>query len=327
MTWFIFIGDLVVMAALFGVAAYLFLRANPAPWWWFALLLGLLVFTVLYLILYPGLGDYPGMLRWTQETQIQQSAARDQDKNAARRARWQGMTAAELAADAAAMRTAGRLFRHNCAACHAEDAGGIPGIAPDLTDHAWNWGGSEAQIRQTITAGRTGLMPPLGAALGEEGITEVAEFVLHGLDRAAGDGGDGAGGAGGDAGGVDGADSGRGGGGGGDADGAGGVGGDAGGGDIDGGSDASGGVGDETLAAGRTKYAQFCAACHGPGGKGNPALGAPDLTDAVWFYGNTPAAIRAAIRHGRSNQMPAQGQRLTETQLRLLVAYLLRHTD
>lgn len=275
MTWFIFTGDLVVMTALFGVAAYLFLRANPAPWWWFALLLGLLVFTVLYLILYPGLGDYPGMLRWTQETQIQQSAARDQDKNAARRARWRGMTAAELAADAAAMRTAGRLFRHNCAACHAEDAGGIPGIAPDLTDHAWNWGGDEAQIRQTITAGRTGLMPPLGAALGEEGITEVAEFVLNGLDRAAGDGGDAS----------------------------------------------------DVVAAGRTKYAQFCAACHGPGGKGNPVLGAPDLTDAVWFYGNTPAAIRAAIRHGRSNQMPAQGQRLTETQLRLLVAYLLRHTD
>jgi len=73
-------------------------EANPAPWWWFALLLGLLVFTVLYLMLYPGLGDYPGMLRWTQETQIQQSAARDQDKNAARRARRQGMTAAELAA-------------------------------------------------------------------------------------------------------------------------------------------------------------------------------------------------------------------------------------
>ena len=274
-------------------------ETNPAPWWWFALLLGLLVFTVLYLMLYPGLGDYPGMLRWTQETQIQQSAARDQDKNAARRARWQGMTAAELGADAAAMRTAGRLFRHNCAACHAEDAGGIPGIAPNLTDHAWNWGGDEAQIRQTITAGRTGLMPPLGAALGEEGITEVAEFVLHGLDRADGDGGDGDG-TGGDADGVDGGD---------------------------GGNDASGVVGDETLAAGRTKYAQFCAACHGPGGKGNPALGAPDLTDEVWFYGNTPAAIRAAIRHGRRNQMPAQGQRLTETQLRLLVAYLLRHTN
>ncbi|MDD9821835.1 MAG: c-type cytochrome [Gammaproteobacteria bacterium] len=290
-------------------------ETNPAPWWWFALLLGLLVFTVLYLMLYPGLGDYPGMLRWTQETQIQQSAARDQDKNAARRARWQGMTAAELGADAAAMRTAGRLFRHNCAACHAEDAGGIPGIAPDLTDHAWNWGGSEAQIRQTITAGRTGLMPPLGAALGEEGITEVAEFVLNGLDRADGDGGDGAGNAGGVDGGDGGADSGRGG--------DGGVGGDA---------SVVGGVGDggdasDVVAAGRTKYAQFCAACHGPGGKGNPALGAPDLTDEVWFYGNTPAAIRAAIRHGRRNQMPAQGQRLTETQLRLLVAYLLRHTD
>lgn len=245
-------------------------EANPAPWWWFALLLGLLVFTVLYLALYPGLGDYPGLLRWSQESQIQQSAAGDAAKNQALRARWQAMTAEELAADADAMQTAGRLFRHNCAACHAEDARGIPAIAPDLTDAAWNWGGTEAQIRQTITAGRVGIMPPLGAALGEDGVAQVAEFVINGL------GGDGA------------------------------------------------NSGDETLAAGRTKYMQFCAACHGPAGQGNPALGAPNLTDAIWFYGNDPTTIRAAIRHGRNNQMPAQGPRLNETQLDLLVAWLLR---
>lgn len=251
-------------------------EANPAPWWWFALLLGLLVFTVLYLALYPGFGNYPGLLRWSQESQIEQSTAGDATKNAALRARWRAMTAEELAADDAAMQTAGRLFRHNCAACHAEDARGIPAIAPNLTDAAWTWGGEEAQIRQTITAGRVGIMPPLGAALGETGVAQVAEFVLNGLGRDGGDGG-------------------------GDGD------------------------GDETVAAGRTKYMQFCAACHGPAGQGSPALGAPNLTDAAWFYGGSIATIRATIRHGRTNQMPAQGPRLTETQLQLLVAYLLRN--
>jgi len=275
-------------------------EANPAPWWWFVLLLGLLVFTVIYLALYPGLGDYPGMLRWTQETQIQQSAAGEQSQNAALRARWQDMSADELAADAAAMRTAGRLFRHNCAACHGEDARGIRAIAPDLTDSEWAWGGGEAQIIQTITAGRVGLMPPLGAALGEDGVEQVTEFVLNGLGRDGGDGdGDG---------------------GGGDGDGGDGDDGDGDGGDGDGGD----GGDNETVAAGRAKYQQFCAACHGPGGQGNPALGAPNLTDDAWFYGRDPAAIRATIRHGRTNQMPAQGPRLTETQLRLLVAWLLR---
>jgi len=266
-------------------------EANPAPWWWFALLLGLLVFTVVYLALYPGLGDYPGMLRWTQESQLQQSAAGDAAAHESRRARWRTMSAAELGRDAAAMQTAARVFRHNCAACHGEDARGLPGLAPDLTDAAWTWGGGEAQIRHTITAGRTGIMPPLGAALGDAGVGEVAEFVLHGL------GGDGvhprhprsvlSGGDGGD----------------GDGD----------------------GDGDETLTAGRTKYMQFCAACHGPAGQGNPALGAPDLTDDAWLYGGDPAGIRATIRAGRSNQMPPQGPRLTETQLDLLVAYLLRN--
>jgi len=239
--------------------------ANPAPSWGFALPLGFLAFPVLYPALYPGLGDYPGMLKWTQESQLQQSAAGDAAAHESRRARWRAMSAAELGSDAAAMQTAARVFRHNCAACHGEDARGLPGLAPNLTDAAWTWGGGEAQIRHTITAGRTGIMPPLGAALGDGGVAQVAEFVLHGL------GGDG-----------------------------------------------------ETLAAGRTKYMQFCAACHGPTGRGNPALGAPDLTDDIWFYGNAPATVRATIRAGRSNHMPPQGERLTETQVRLLTAHLLR---
>lgn len=250
-------------------------EANPAPWWWFALLLGLLVFTVIYLILYPGLGDYPGMLRWSQETQIEQSLSADADANAGTRTRWRGLSAAELGADAAAMRTAGRLFRNHCAACHGEDAGGITAIAPDLTDGEWNWGGDEAQIRQTITAGRHGVMPPMGELLGDAGVDEVAEFVLSALS--APDGGAAANSAG------------------------------------DAGADN----------AGRAKYRQFCAACHGEDGKGNPLLGAPDLTNDRWFYGGDPATVRTTIRAGRSNQMPPQGQRLNKTQVQLLTAWLL----
>ena len=71
-------------------------------------------------------------------------------------------------------------------------------------------------------------------------------------------------------------------------------------------------------------YMQYCAACHGADGGGNPMLGAPDLTDDASLYGQSPAAIRHSIAHGRSGEMPAFGERLDDTQIRLLVAWLQR---
>jgi cytochrome c oxidase cbb3-type subunit 3 len=73
--------------------------------------------------------------------------------------------------------------------------------------------------------------------------------------------------------------------------------------------------------SGRAKFAA-CAACHGVNGKGNPALGAPNLTDRVWLHGRGEAAIVDAIQRGRDNQMPAHADKLSAEQIRVLGAYV-----
>ena len=72
---------------------------------------------------------------------------------------------------------------------------------------------------------------------------------------------------------------------------------------------------------GRAKFAA-CAACHGPDGKGNPVIGAPNLTDKIWLHGWGEEAIVDAITHGKHNVMPPQGSRFTPAQVHVLAAYV-----
>ena len=72
---------------------------------------------------------------------------------------------------------------------------------------------------------------------------------------------------------------------------------------------------------GRAKFAA-CAACHGPEGKGNPAMGAPNLTDKVWLHGWGEGAVAAMVTQGKSSVMPAHGQRLSAEQIHVLAAYV-----
>ena len=81
-------------------------------------------------------------------------------------------------------------------------------------------------------------------------------------------------------------------------------------------------VNDEAAAAGKEKFQQLCVACHGADGKGNPAMGAPNLTDNVWLYGGSQAAIMKSISDGRSGRMPAHGEFLGEAKVHLLAAYI-----
>jgi cytochrome c oxidase cbb3-type subunit 3 len=76
------------------------------------------------------------------------------------------------------------------------------------------------------------------------------------------------------------------------------------------------------VARGKEKFAQTCAACHGPDGKGNPALGAPNLTDKVWLYGGSEADVMATIQNGRTGQMPAWKGFLGEPRVHVLAAYV-----
>lgn len=79
-------------------------------------------------------------------------------------------------------------------------------------------------------------------------------------------------------------------------------------------------------ALGKEKFAA-CAACHGVDGKGNPAIGAPNLSDDIWLHGAGEAAIIERINHGKNNQMPAQGSRFTPEQIHVLAAYVWRFSN
>ena len=152
---------------------------RPAPLWWFWLILALLVFSVIYLILYPGLGSYRGALAWSQHGRLEDSAERHAQAFAEVRDYLETATLKELQAFPVAMRTASGLFRRECAACHGADAGGQAQRFPNLRDKHWQWGGSPEQITQAIRGGRQAAMPPLGSALGETGLREVAAFVQN----------------------------------------------------------------------------------------------------------------------------------------------------
>lgn len=74
--------------------------------------------------------------------------------------------------------------------------------------------------------------------------------------------------------------------------------------------------------AGRTQFMTYCIACHGPEGKGNQDVGAPNLADNVWLHGGTPERIRETITNGRQNMMPAHADRLGPLRVKLLAAYV-----
>ncbi|MBL8199707.1 MAG: cytochrome-c oxidase, cbb3-type subunit III [Chromatiales bacterium] len=77
------------------------------------------------------------------------------------------------------------------------------------------------------------------------------------------------------------------------------------------------------VAAGATRYATFCVACHGVDARGNQVLGAPNLADTIWLYGGDTGSLRTSIAVGRQNQMPAHEALLGPDRVRLLAAYVL----
>ena len=74
---------------------------------------------------------------------------------------------------------------------------------------------------------------------------------------------------------------------------------------------------------GKEGFEANCVACHGADAKGNPMLGAPNLTDNRWLYGSSEAVIVETVTHGRNNKMPAFGDFLGEDKVHLLTAYVL----
>ena len=247
---------------------------NPLPKWWFWLFVGTLVFSVGYLILYPGLGNWKGILPgyengWTGVNEWQ----KEMDKADARFgpifAKYAAMPVEEVAQDPQALKMGSRLFASNCSVCHGSDAKGAFGF-PNLTDKDWRWGGEAETIKASIMNGRHGVMPAWAEVIGDQGVADVAAFVLTNLD---------------------------------------------------GRSLPEGNKAD--VVKGKEIFAANCVACHGPEGKGTPAMGAPDLTHPQAFiYGSSFAQLQQTIRYGRQGQMPAQADIQGNDKVHLLAAYV-----
>jgi len=237
---------------------------NPLPRWWMGLFVLTIVFSISYLLLYPGLGSHGGALAWTSTGEVAADLAKARQAMAPIYARYAPMKAEDIARDPQAMAIGERLFANNCSGCHGADARGSKGF-PNLTDKDWLWGGTPERIEETIAKGRVGTMPALAAAVGsEQDQRDLANYVLS----------------------------------------------------------LSGSPHNEIRASGAKPKFAICAGCHGFDGKGNTAIGAPNLTDDVWLHGWGEEAILDMIRHGKTNVMPAHESRLSPEQIHVLGAYV-----
>lgn len=237
---------------------------NPLPMWWLYMFYITLFFGIGYLLIYPGSGVFAGILKWSEVGQYEHEMKVAEQKYGPLFEKYSTQDLATVAANGEALNMGKRLFMTYCTGCHGSDAGGGPGF-PNLRDNDWLYGGDPVEIKASIMNGRSGAMPAWGAMLGQEGVFNVAEYVISLSGRKASS---------------------------------------------------------EAVLAGKEKFMQVCAACHGADGKGNKALGAPNLTDNVWLYGGSQAAIMRTITNGRSGRMPAHGEFLGEAKVHLLAAYV-----
>ena len=150
---------------------------TPIPKWWMGMLTISIVFGLVYLLLYPGLGSYKGLLGWTQMNQYDQEVAKADEAYGPLFSQFSGQDLVSLSQDQNALKTGKRLYQTNCAICHGSDARGAKSF-PNLRDTEWLYGGEPETIKATILNGRSGLMPSWDAVLGENDSRAVAEYVL-----------------------------------------------------------------------------------------------------------------------------------------------------
>ena len=151
---------------------------NPLPGWWKNMFYVTCIFGLIYLVLYPGLGSFKGLLGWTKYNQLEAEEQAAKEKYGPIFAKYASQSVEALGADEAALKVGERLYLTYCTACHGSDAGGVKGF-PNLRDNDWQYGGTPDAIKTSIRDGRVGVMPawegPLG---GEQGVHEVTQYVL-----------------------------------------------------------------------------------------------------------------------------------------------------
>jgi len=137
---------------------------NPLPSWWVNLFWITMVFAVVYLVLYPGLGQFQGRAGWTSFGEYDKEVEKAKAKYDPVFNQFMGQPVEQVAASAEARDMGQRLFLTYCAQCHGSDAGGATGF-PNLADKDWLYAGDAESIKASIANGRAGVMPALGAAL------------------------------------------------------------------------------------------------------------------------------------------------------------------
>lgn len=152
---------------------------NPMPKWWFQMFVATVVFGLVYLLLYPGLGNFKGLLGWTSTGQWEEEMAYAEEHYAPIFERFAVLSVEELQQpeNAEGLRIGQRLFANNCSVCHGVGGVGFYGF-PNLTDGDWMWGGSEEAIKTTLAQGRMGAMPAWSDVLGEDGVRDMTHYVL-----------------------------------------------------------------------------------------------------------------------------------------------------
>ena len=151
---------------------------NPLPRWWFQMFVLTIIFGIIYLILFPGLGSFKGVLGWTSENRLEAKFEAADERYSDMYAEIMSKSVNELSEDPQALKMGARLFSNHCAVCHGSDGGGNFGF-PNLSDDEWLYGNSAENIKASITHGRNGQMPAWGNVIGEESVTEVTEYVLR----------------------------------------------------------------------------------------------------------------------------------------------------
>ncbi|EXU80476.1 cytochrome-c oxidase, cbb3-type subunit III [Comamonas aquatica] len=151
---------------------------NPMPRWWVWMFVITIIFGLLYLTAYPGLGTYAGKLQWSQVGAYEAEVEKAKAELEPLYARFTAMSTEDVSKDNQAMAIGERLFMNNCAQCHGSDARGSKGF-PNLADSDWLHGGAPENIKQTITQGRIGMMPPQAEAVGSpDDVRNLAHYVL-----------------------------------------------------------------------------------------------------------------------------------------------------
>lgn len=158
--------------------------SNPLPSWWRWLFYITIFFSLFYLAMYPGLGNYQGQFKWSSTGQYDGEMKKADEQYGPIFKKFQSQDVQAVAVNSEAKEMGQRLFLTYCSQCHGSDAKGARGF-PNLADGDWLFGGTPEQIKESITKGRDAMMPAKGVKpdLTGDQIKDLASYVrsLSGL--------------------------------------------------------------------------------------------------------------------------------------------------